>query len=1573
MAKKISQGGPATIAGVYYQMLMSLLEVAELEVSFPATDDTVQWTVEPSNGGDLERVSSAGRTVYQAKTRSTGAKWSLAELVVDVFPDLLRAEPEKSTQYVFVTDWKIGKIEPLETLGSYLSGKDSMQSRASLGPGTAEPIWDLGISDLQSQAPKAAGQKSSKAKGRKTKSKSSQDQRPKHTASDFLDRIVEVLLHKMTGPSYPSFSSATLRAQVEILLQNFTAREITVSSLEEDLLEILDEVGFHRESRRDFLNQIVGDLMRRARAGSLQIGRKEFFNDCAIPLSSWGEIRARSLVLSKSLLSSLAYEKDVDVRADGVAVEQVINSSAMALGHIALMGSSGYGKTWAALAVISRLANLHLQPVAIWVEQTGDFDSDLQKAAQVFCIDIWQIDEVHDFWAICRKVSVIAKPKREEPWLMLFIDGITDADYVPALQAARLKEKGVSLIVTTSVEPGVNWSYCRHSIGLFTRSQVVQFLESQLGKRLRIPPPDVVDLLRVPLLAGVYVELAKGETDWDPKNEYELIGGHWNAKVPDAFLPSLQNLSILAGQLLDYKELDGKVLVGTPYPWTTRQVSAAGISELALNHFLSIGLMVLSGDRKTCHLWHDRILEWGIAEGLVLAWEEEKCSGPEDALASLQSKVKNADSPPSGKKRYGYVLHDVLWILLRESDESRIRAAVDLLRTNFQADTDMPRFPPGSIGSLGERVIPAMVAWIERSPASAFGTGMLASGIGEAASRISSVKVREAALRAIRSVNPNLQVFGLEVLSRQLYGLAFEQLVKLKIEIAAELELALDSDENVSVPRGRVLRMREEVRDSLILAAAARSDTLESLILAPGQDDFLSVILPIIPWLPTGSNLWAKCAEHILGKAEALKLVRGAAFCIYCFQDRSDLAHEWLVRNSDRVGGHAEGAMARLALWQCFREVLPYPELEDRQAYGVWALSSWWTVRVFFEDSGKFSDITDRILLLMNYQRGFAQEPLATVGLEGALVVGWMAEISGELETHSGLIKSNSPLPNRYISMDQLEGRLGAHVLRLLWSDSGGNLEVALVDYLVSLGPNDHRGIGQEDKALGLILSIGGWGMDRIADAYLRSSSDYYCLLRVFSVLERSCTYENALHLKELVEGYELPSDSIEYIPARAVLILAQHGYWELAVAGLMRMGLKNLREVEFVAGQPWPDQALTSVLEELQNEATAGALLALGLSRRAEYSHMAREAVSTEADPTGVVEAAWLALDLLDDNSEETLGMAIKALGMGQAEKYRGLHNLANRHGWWEKLPAGALDLDAEERLVGNLGLEAKDCLAVRRYLDFRRWTGNSKYTHSSIEEFVSLLWDDAVSPKETIFSNYRVEAIKALAAVAPAQTMLACREGLASLKQAERLLIPRIMMGVDKVAALAEFRQLLAEELDWRVVLAVGEVLAPLGEEGVAIVLSWLRDDDPLLREGAAFCSRAFLWHPELEQQLRKGLDDADWHVRDPAEKSLLQLLKNREVLGLRKLIEEQDTLARKWAAMEAAIDLGYPGISGMLPPWYRPLVQGMPRLACQFAKKKVEELSKKLSKYWADKKRDHTRIVLRRMGFGRSSLEG
>ena len=165
----------------------------------------------------------------------------------------------------------------------------------------------------------------------------------------------------------------------------------------------------------------------------------------------------------------------------------------------------------------------------------------------------------------------------ERPWLAVCIDGVQSLAQAKVLIDGLDWERwGIRLALSVPKEIGARLANERPDqvqlrvIRDFTLPELREYLQRQ-GRSWETVPADVRDVVRRPLLAGLYSNLGS-DPEWAPIREYELYEKSWQRVVNDLsdHPQDLARLKRLALTLLS---------PGSNYPWTQEQVEQAGLSD----------------------------------------------------------------------------------------------------------------------------------------------------------------------------------------------------------------------------------------------------------------------------------------------------------------------------------------------------------------------------------------------------------------------------------------------------------------------------------------------------------------------------------------------------------------------------------------------------------------------------------------------------------------------------------------------------------------------------------------------------------------------------------------------------------------------------------------------------------------------------------------------------------------------------------------------------------------------------------------------------------------------------------
>jgi hypothetical protein len=644
-------GGPATINGVLYQMLWSLLRALKMQVrecDRSPTDGAVERAVlvlEPrEGGGDVQERTGPRRIVEQLKAKAGGGTWSLTAVVKDVLPDLYLARDPAfpDTEFRFVTEGRMGRWSEVDRFFRGLKAR---------GKGT-----DL-LGQLEDKR---------ELKFQRAVPQADEEDEPsfwplaQYTERSMFERIVEVIRDRQVRRGTKVGDKETIeqtRDGVWELLANFTfVGEQTIEAVRREvdalLLALVDADSGLAEKR----DALLTGLARRATQGGAEIEAHQFLQDYALestPLTAWVPLRDRAAAYLGGVLYRSGYNSAVDVRQEAAA--ELAGRWLPATPILAVAGESGAGKSWLLYAIARQVAPG--QSLVVVTEATGDGDMDCQRAADIFWMRIKRNDNSLSLDRIADRRRELVQPRAEQ-WLTLFIDGVRSQR--EARQLAMQPWEEWNIRVACACLPSVAGTLKAEARGRAVIHEVADFsteeLRQYLGLRLdegawgRIPP-DVRSTLLRPLLARLFCDLTPAG-GWIPTTEYELYNRCWQRlHEGDQGDHPLDAVPL--------RRLALALLKGGKYPWAAAQLDAAGLDSEALARLCRVGW--LQPVPPSHHqVWHDRLLNWAVAEAIC----EQYDSGQMDLPTLCDRLQRLLFAPADGVARpLGYVPMDVLWLL----------------------------------------------------------------------------------------------------------------------------------------------------------------------------------------------------------------------------------------------------------------------------------------------------------------------------------------------------------------------------------------------------------------------------------------------------------------------------------------------------------------------------------------------------------------------------------------------------------------------------------------------------------------------------------------------------------------------------------------------------------------------------------------------------------------------------------------------------------------------------------------------------------------------------------------------
>ena len=261
-----------------------------------------------------------------------------------------------------------------------------------------------------------------------------------------------------------------------------------------------------------------------------------------------------------------------------------------------------------------------------------------------------------------------------------------------------------------------------------------------------------------------------GSRYWIPINEYQLFEKYWN-RLEDYDNPGNREALINLVSTLFTRE-------SSIYPWPGLIVRNAGVDGHNQKWLERKGwLNALAGGQ--IEIWHDRLLNWAVAEALI---EYRRCGkydlGEITRLITQLSFKKDEAEHISGKV-LGYLPLDLMWLLINDSRlKEEAHEYLEFLETS-EGFSGKGVLYKHLLPTLGENIIPAIITRILENSDDSGTHEIYASSCLVELGKISPDKIKEPVLSLLNEKNRGFVKIGLKVLETHPNEKALEQLWEL--------------------------------------------------------------------------------------------------------------------------------------------------------------------------------------------------------------------------------------------------------------------------------------------------------------------------------------------------------------------------------------------------------------------------------------------------------------------------------------------------------------------------------------------------------------------------------------------------------------------------------------------------------------------------------------------------------------------------------------------------------------------------------------------------------------------------
>ena len=1483
----VAAGGSATISGVLYQILHSLLHVTKLSVVTPAKVtanrmESVTIILEPSGGGgDLVIKGNGNVVVEQIKARGDNSAWSLKEVIEDVLPDLFMAADAGSltnTTYRFVTEGRMGgwskvyenffrQLQKREYAGEPLRGLDDTTVLAcGQRTGVSRPFF-----------PNPCTERTLFLKIAKVISDRPSVQQLGLSEAELLERVRRLLAHfEFVGNQ----GAHEIQQMIDVLL-------FAIVDKQHDIPKVRDHLAI--------------ELAKLATKGGEIIEASAFLSShglSAIPLTQWRSHVASAKTLVQRATQRSGYNKAFDVRL--ASLPRVPTPGTI----LVVTGESGTGKSWTLSALAESYSGPHLP---IFIESTGSADTSLQKCAEIFWSEIHDSDEVLALSRIAKRLQKITS-RDAAGGLIVFIDRILAYEEVRLLVEKDWSQWESGLVISCRTEHADNLQQaypnrlqifeCKD----FTWEQLHDYVDRRLESGWAEIPLDVRETLRKPLLASVYCD-EFGESGWDSPSEYELYQRVWDR--------------LSAGQQSDWpldagyvEFLARKVRSGAPYPWSQAQLIDVGIDNDALRRLQQVGWVIADGDRY--RVFHDRLLQWAVARSL--------CSDLRDGRIAMDAFIEFVtkqirDECGVDQIPLGYIPMDVLWML---TQEGQVEVATLLLESLEQTHGHYSE-------NLYEKLIPTIGSCaadaVYNRLRSLDGPPWILTRITKCLSIVGKSRIEEFARPLVESADCVQQRRGVKLVGLVACPALLDAIWT--VHNASQRDpLAFGEDED-----GDWLLYRETF-DALKIAVRCAPDWLRSTL---ERADPSIALIHDLAWLAAnlddGGRAWHSLKDLLFQKT-APEHARSLIHNIAKYRDSSQ--EQWIEKQVDNQDDHVTSSSALMALARLNPDAavnaLPRVKPVDLCLTRHWAFAEVFARRPAQTHAKMLEwmkSTEDPWWIALAYQD--RENDISTEELDVALD-GFCRTLDAHLRGES------DPRKGVHLELKFLSRLAAPEHLQVLRARRGTKFERLLCDYVRKSGPQAGEwstGLERE-PALTILHLIGGEGLPSIANDFLVGSDKYGTneAIRWAAKRPNITTFERLRKIVLSDECWTEGKDNSHPVNQNdAMRVFGRHGQWENLVEGLKKWGMRTSPELKDCPKpilEPWVDQFRQSV----KSSPTAGNVLALGAVGGNEDCNIIHNILDKCDAQSDLAHACVIALEDLNDSSDDGVARVAEHLCI-EKHRYsatRMLTNAGSHRAWsvlFEDLKSH-FDLTTALNLI-NLSDHATEVVEITLpHIREHRWIEgyslhNFFITRIRCDEIRNrILQDEGVRDLFHQASAYaegnswcvgsKANAIKCLAEFAPESAFKAACHALSDVTSHDRELYPSILVEIDRARGIEWLINHLPLEDSRLVRIAIGRILE--NRIPLELVVEKMASKNQAERTaGVELCGWANL-DEAADIEVDKALNDQSEDVVQTAIGAMQRRRDRRVVLDLCNLIVQETEGTTRTITIDALIGFVDPG---------------------------------------------------------------
>jgi len=1533
---KTQAGGAATINGIEYQILWSLLQAIRTSIdgnfSINATQEgetfsKIQLILEPKDGGDAQVIDGPKRIVTQLKAKSDGGTWSLREFLEEVIPDLyLAVDANKpDSEFEFVTEGRIGQWGEVYKFFRGLSKKTYSTELKSLDNST-----ELIFSRQKQQPPQPGGN------GEEKKPFWNKD---KYTQKDLFEKIIDVLKSKSTISS-KNEDDNTLTKKLWLLLSSLTIveeKDAAASQKEIDLW--LMSLVNYREGLSAKREELVGALIAIAKRGSQPIIPTVFFTEHGLDAIPWDNIKSigiKSKNTLKNQLERFRYDIAEDV-SDSLLPECSDTWLKNKKNPIALRGDSGNGKSWKAYRLAHDLAEQG-HPVLLF-EATGDTLRDIREIERIYSVDIIGQDHQLSLKSISDRLKSELN-SNEFPWLYLIIDALNDQGEARKLgRDYSWNDLGIALVVFGT--PAAIDALSQTASGSLV-IDVNGFSDEELKRYLSLNDEDFYLLaepfrktLSRPLVSSIYRKLA--DAHGLQTSEYVLFDNYWN------FLFSGSTSQLLFADV-PIKKLALSVLEGKRYPWSADQLISSGfdLDGKMLAKCLSKGLLREFPNGKY-GIWHDRFLSWTIAYGVASQYENEEIS--DDDLASKVEKIEH-DYFSGQNAILGYVPFDLIWLLThkQENGEKALISIISVLDRAHVTD-----FFQNLVNEIGTVIIEPILKLVDKkSDDNQF------SLIQDEIAAVNSVEddaskniIKKYVAKFFKGDNwAKLQAACL-LMKQFRFPEFFERLWQLAIELEKNPK---KYDENTSWAMTYFLE--RTVFNALKAWSEAHPDWLKEKIQT--ANDGISTLGYVLASLPNTSSIWTDVKQTLLEKLPKNKL---RSFAINAGRNRDRDEIQWLQDHinsqQDSLGAAALNALLKIDP-QSALHVLDKMSLRELAPCRHWCLYP-----LLILDRGG----TNKKMLDIAQKQGWAEVIRCYSDFENLMSNEILKTALDGLENDLNDAKDDVKQIGRQ-PLGVLANITRLSLLSVFESRKGSDLERLIEKYLIA-NPNDSF---ISDQLISILKKIGGRSLEIVTKSWLRHDDIFQ-----FQTIDFPCWIHPDEDILQLLESFVNGKTSDwNYASIKCFDLLVSSGIWKHVISSIFGLGNRGIPASFEIAGSCLESINIDDFKQAIDEfDESAGhntkAIHVFAILQKAEYIPKLIELALSPDTSLNVNAAIVSSLCHIKDRDHLATDVLINMLDVPELSLSASSALLFQEDDRGLDVFIQHLNTNFDYRLVKSLisidRYKNKSCLLLKdriNKLPNELFYILQIFFDFSAEAIIDEIMDDIETRSrvlEKAFSSHicndkytailvleRTSKEKSLAAL---ENIPRCFNPISSFdfdNQRPYILERVRLLGIENIEKIIF---VIAQEPSTLVKISLTHVLFELGA-GEEQIIPFFEHDDVELKSAALFVAGYLQPNQNLISNIRNHLQDIDPKdvITRSAQEALYSLEHSSWISELVEEIHEERDAYRRWCLLDSLIHEGaLQNPEDDLPEWYGNIIGYLPMESRGYIIEKIDERRKKI----------------------------